>query len=309
MKRKSAKGFTLIELIVVLAIFSIILASATSLMIPTSKIMITTEVQENGNAAATNYSRLLESSLSTTEYLQIYGKLDDATRKAKVKNFANVYYGGVIKAGTKPTDSTINYASMKVHVLEVDNTQNGRVTEWVYDIPSLKLDATDIGNPAASGKSVVNEAYYANYSFELKPGRYDTVESFDAATITNYPAMFTASDLSMTVKATATRSNGDTFSFLSNASTPMLNATSSVFNGAVAGVGTSVRETYYCITTPAGGTAQISDRGTAQAPYTEILSRLRVEGPDDGVGEPEYPPTSDCLTFIYSYGTEVNTAP
>jgi prepilin-type N-terminal cleavage/methylation domain-containing protein len=309
MKRKSAKGFTLIELVVVLAIFSIILASATSLMIPTSKIMITTEVQENGNAAATNYSRLLESSLSTTEYLQIYGKLDDATRKAKVENFANVYYGGVIKAGTKPTDSTINYASMKVHVLEVDNSDNGRVTEWVYDIPSLELNATTASNNP-TGVSVVNEAYYGTYSFELKPGRYDTVESFDAAAITNYPAMFTASDLSMTVKATATRSNGDTFSFLSNASTPMLNATSSVFNGAVAGVGTSVKETYYCITTPAGGgAAQISDRGTAQAPYTEILSRLRVEGPDDGVGEPEYPPTSDCLTFIYSYGTEVNTAP
>ena len=57
---KRVKGFTLIELIVVLAIFSVIMFGAMSLMTPASKIMTNTENMENGSAAVSSISKYLE---------------------------------------------------------------------------------------------------------------------------------------------------------------------------------------------------------------------------------------------------------
>lgn len=189
MKRKVVKGFTLIELIVVIAIFSIILFAATSMMIPVQKIMGTTAAQENANAAATNASLYLKNNLAPAEYMYAYStKLEDADIAAEVEKFTRAYYTGIVRDEVVATTSPIEYAKGRVHVLRVDNTNLGEIREWVYSVSFNPSDAavTQIdpstgtaGTFTADYTYPVNKAFYENYRFLIMPGMYATPEEFD----------------------------------------------------------------------------------------------------------------------------------
>ena len=189
---KRVKGFTLIELIVVLAIFSIIMFAATSLMTPASKIMTNAENMENGSAAVSSISKYLETELSTAEYLNVYGyKVDEGNFENMVAEFAGTYYGGVLRAGTEPNAADPAYGNGIVHVLQFDNADpvnGGMITKWDYEIKSFKAQKNGDGKyfkvePAnvqlKSSYSPVNKAYYDSYNFTIIPGTIQNVASFD----------------------------------------------------------------------------------------------------------------------------------
>lgn len=169
--KRKVKGFTLIELIVVMAIFGIILAAATSMMQPVSKAAIETDVMASGNVAVQNYTKVLEGSLSTAEYLRIYTGPLSRTPEAEAIDFAKTYYGGVLKAGSTVADR--NYGKGRVHVMVVDAT-TGKVSEWIYQINTFDEDsmtATCVQDGSANqkGEYVVNKAYFDDYTLALKP--------------------------------------------------------------------------------------------------------------------------------------------
>lgn len=302
-KKKTVKGFTLIELIVVMAIFGIVMFGALQLVRPVMKMMVQADVHEGGNAAVSSISGYIENELSTAEYLTVKSTLtiDPA---ADVADFVDTYYEGVLKAGC--TTASPAYGTGKVHVMTIDNANNGKISNYVYDVSFTP------GAPAvtlvSSEEYAVNKAYYDNYSFELKPGAYSTMSEFDNKTFATTADMqsilmnLSAKETTFTIKATANRNKTD-YSFLSVSSMSLIN----LYNrrgGPVTGL-------YYVVderddtSDPTNIVTEkyIADRGAQNlnpAFNQPILSGIKVDA--SSVSNAGY-------TFIYSYGVEIDTQP
>lgn len=306
-KKAKVKGFTLAELIVVMAIFGIVMFGALQLVRPVMKMMIQADVHEGGNAAVSSISGYIENELSGAEYLIVKNSLPavdpntnvmDAT---SVREFVKTYYEGVLKAGCTATSPA--YGKGKVHVMTIDNTQNGKISSYVYDV-SFAPGA--VPTLASSQEYAVNKAYYDNFSFQLKPGAYSTMNEFDSATFTNTTDMqdilmnLTAKETTFTIKATASRNRAD-YSFLSVSSMSLIN----LYNrkgGPVTGV-------YYVVderedtSDPNNIVTEkyIADRGEQNLTVVpKILSGIKVDVTST---------SNDGYTFIYSYGAEIDTQP
>lgn len=92
--KKTLKGFTLIELIIVLAIFSGLMAGAISLVDPVSKIMTKASVSEKTNSYVNTIQDYVEGSVKYAENLNVYvlsATADDAAEKTRVAEMVNNY--------------------------------------------------------------------------------------------------------------------------------------------------------------------------------------------------------------------------
>ena len=72
MKKKNLKGFTLLELIIVLAIFSLLMLGAMSLIDPVSKIQNRATTNENSYAYVDNIQNYLQESLEFSDHIWVY---------------------------------------------------------------------------------------------------------------------------------------------------------------------------------------------------------------------------------------------
>ena len=186
MKKRTFKGFTLIELIVVLAIFGIILAAATSMLLPTMKIMTLSDAEEEGNAAIASITDYLRGQLAPAESLTVENNVtltvdaagnitDDSVIRARVTDFISDYYAGIVRGGSGADDP--KYGSATVHVMLIDNTKNGKISSLTYT-----CDLGEDSNATAAGMGArnltrtefteyaVNRAYYNNFDFQIKFG-------------------------------------------------------------------------------------------------------------------------------------------
>ena len=147
-KNKKLKGFTLIELIVVMAIFGILMVAVMSVIDPLSKLMKRASIQEANSAAVDNIKRYFEGSLRYAECLETFegglidndgknydnystgemsqlGATDNET--AAVINFIDNHYTDRTNAGTD------NQLKGKVRMLKIDNGAGGVVSEYEWD--------------------------------------------------------------------------------------------------------------------------------------------------------------------------------
>lgn len=143
-KKSKLKGFTLIELIIVLAIFSGLMVLIMSFIDPVSKQMTDTSIRERTASYVDNVSDYFDGSLRYAQFAKVYEKgiCDDTLENIRYKNysdmsidgydaaagrdekwlavrdFADDYFDGVIKIqGT----STLVPITGKIHVLEILN--------------------------------------------------------------------------------------------------------------------------------------------------------------------------------------------
>lgn len=308
--KKNVKGFTLIELIVVMAIFGIIMFGAMRLVVPVLKMMVQSDVHEGGNAAVSNISSYLENELSVAEYMIASNDVPDDKGKAYVEEFVKSYYEGVLKAGC--TAESPAYGKGLVHVLTIDNTQNGKISNYIYDVKF------DLGNPGVTLKSeqdfAINKAYYDSYSFTIKSGLYED-NTFDPTQPDTYEQLISnlsTKETVFTIQASTVRNN-TTYSFLSNATMSLVN----IYNRKGAGVpgayyvvneewdsnNNVLAKTIADITTP-----NLSKQGdpynggagtfTQSRQYGGVLNGskvLYVDGSTEG------------YCFVYSYGSEMDT--
>lgn len=186
--KRNVKGFTLIELIVVMATFSIIMFGAMSLMTPVSKMMIQSDTHEGGNAAVNSIATLLQNQLSPAEYIAMYNEplTDFDERKNAVNEFVKEYYEGVLR--NKSRVGSLSYGSGTVHVMTINNDENGKISTYAYDV---SFDPTLRDNIGVTGKIpdryitssvdhaleyAVNKAYYDDYVLNIKSGLFENPE-------------------------------------------------------------------------------------------------------------------------------------
>lgn len=128
--KKKFKGFTLVELVIVMAIFTILLVGVMALVDPVAKLMKKTNVQESNAASTDNIKRYLEGNLRYAEAITVHsggltqydsavgwgavpGDKNEQLRKS-VQNFLNDYYKNL-------SNSTHAPLSGNVRVMVIDN--------------------------------------------------------------------------------------------------------------------------------------------------------------------------------------------
>lgn len=212
--KKKLKGFTLIELVIVMAIFGVLMVSVMSIITPLNRIAKKASIQEANTAAVDNVKLFLEGSIRYSDCLEVFnGDLVDRSgnillkpdnspdQETAVKNFIINHYNNRTDPGTdKPLTG-------KVRILKIDNDPTksdgrGHIYETEYDFTAgytyYKVDdnATekdalnrvyktgttdyDLGTvdpvikAVTTDKHAVNDAYYENYSFYFVPGYNNT---------------------------------------------------------------------------------------------------------------------------------------
>ncbi len=130
-KKTTLKGFTLIELIIVLAIFSVIMMLVMSFIDPVSKLMTKTSVRERTSAYVDNIGEYVSKSIRHAQNLWVYENGLTGNEEDLVTDFVNTYYDGAV-------DENFNPINLKVHVLKLINEDDGslkagRIYESVYD--------------------------------------------------------------------------------------------------------------------------------------------------------------------------------
>lgn len=153
--KKALKGFTLIELIIVLAIFSVIMVLAMSFIDPVSRTMTDTSVRERTAAYVDNIGEYVDKSIRYSQFIRIsennyYNGSDVVSEEEALVDFIDDFYDGAIKEDFTPVTG-------KVHVLKLVNTdtggyQAGRVYESVYNF--VAGDSIDYDTGAGTGKDI-----------------------------------------------------------------------------------------------------------------------------------------------------------
>lgn len=225
-KKRTKKGFTLVELIIVMAVFSILMVAVMSIINPLSKIVKKASIQEANTAAVDNMKRYMEGSIRYSDCIDVYvGELVDFdgnplsapagldTETFAARNFVENHYMNRTNPGTEDP------LTGKVRMLKIDNGDGGRITEYEWDFTSgytyIQYDSSgnkkqiededgnkidDYGIEHATltnmtvDKNVINPVYYEDYSFYFQPGYNTTSVIDDEALINSISGFNTAND-------------------------------------------------------------------------------------------------------------------
>lgn len=163
------KGFTLMELMVVMAIMSILLVAVMSMTTPASRIFKRTAVSDNVYSAADNITGYLQRTLEYADNVWIMDSSEPESKNLQktAQAFKDCYYNNVIK-GTSET--TWKYVGCKVHILHLSN-KTGEITESTYEFSD---STADIPSKSTLDVPVLNENYfrgdYDDYNFRYVLG-------------------------------------------------------------------------------------------------------------------------------------------
>lgn len=185
--KKNLKGFTLVELIVVMAVFGLIMLGALQFLDPVNKMMRGASVQEANTASVDNVKRYLEGTLRYANAVDVYnGEIIGGEEQAAI-DFVNRYYMNRVDSNDDPV-------KLDVHIMKIDNDDQGKISECVYKIEAgytykewntalsvPNWDYIDLANPKTISakkvgvdvpayESVINDVYYENYSMFVTLG-------------------------------------------------------------------------------------------------------------------------------------------
>ena len=187
-KRRTLKGFTLIEMIIVVAIFGMVMAVVLSFLDPVRKVYTRTYIESDAQAISENMRRYIGDQIQYADRMRVYtGKtFDDTTLAGEVEKFREKYYfvpeaGAPYPAGggTGTKERTYPYASFKgndeVFVLRIENPDPG--IDFSTGTVTLPVAGSMLGRITLSTykggvfqESKVwseNTDYYEDYAFDI----------------------------------------------------------------------------------------------------------------------------------------------
>lgn len=235
-KQTAVKGFTLIELIVVVAIFSMIMFGAMQLMDPVSKIFQRTSNYETSAATVDNVKRYIEGSIRYADFINVYeggymqydptaGADVAITEEQAIDEFMKRYLDnacGVVNKKAKPV--TAQYLNFDVYVMEIDNTiystsggeitdtsvggidpskGRGRITQRIYSVNSHAAGGV-YPKSLSSSTSAINETYFRDTAIDVQLGLNDA----DSVSMANFTMRIT--NYRDVVKASGVRNFSET---------------------------------------------------------------------------------------------------
>lgn len=212
-KIKKLKGFTLIELIIVMAIFGIIMFASLQLMLPVGNQFTSTAEYEGARASIDNIKRYLDGSLryadrmvicAGEDYMDANGDID----MNKLNNQVAIFAERFTKDGIE--DSKSNPDDVPINVIAVSNTNNGTanvvgtdgstnidvygntgssvmtggiISKYVYT-PNTDWSSSISGSGTSAMVTVspsyepyaVNKSLYSDYGFNIYLGSYEYVK-------------------------------------------------------------------------------------------------------------------------------------
>ena len=339
MKRNKVKGFTLAELIVVMAIFSLVLAAAWSLMGPVGKMMSLADVRESGSANINAIAKYLQVELSSTEYIMPINYIPADEGKAAVNRFVERYYEGVLKSGASTTPGAGDYGSGKVHVMMIDNVNHGKISEYVYDV-SFQVKSSTFTDCITNQEVIeyaVNKACYEDSDYVIYLGNLNDPTA-NINHLSGFLTSLNSSQTTFTIKSTVGRGQ-NRYEFSTTASTPLLNIAQHRAEAAGSGSTGTVKNKYFVVSEaytpkpdpndPPEYSAQIVDlyspnvsckAAAVQAGDTNSYTYSRSKYGSTSSIEPVFcdadfldatkPVNTDtsCYCFVYSFGNEMKTS-
>ena len=141
---KKLKGFTLVELILVMAIFGLLMVGAISLIDPVSKIFQSANMSEKSYSYTNNIQTYLQGTLEYSDNMRAYttntmdtdgdGSVEDQEILDLVEDYRLHYYNNVISYDgvtkkEKPTKG-------KIYVMHLKNSDRGKITVRTFDFSS-----------------------------------------------------------------------------------------------------------------------------------------------------------------------------
>ncbi len=165
------KGFTLVELMVVMAIMGILLVAVMSMTTPVSRMFRRTSVSENVYSAGDNITNYLQRTLQYADNVWVFdgSEPEAGNLRNTASAFKKAYYNHVI-VGTAPSGPTsCKFVDGKVHVLRLSNS-DGKIYKSDYKFQS-NIDSVI---EEAKDQEVLNPAYFDNdykdYNFRYALG-------------------------------------------------------------------------------------------------------------------------------------------
>lgn len=213
-KKRTLKGFTLVELIIVMALFSLVMFSVAQLLSPVSKFYVRTSNFESSTACIDNMKRAIEGNLKYADRVRVYSNFDPATDlNGHVKSFWEEFFKDRKVIDCKGTIYAMVFNN-DVPSLSWDGASNqwvingystlqefteakanaGKITLYQYNFDT----ATDptVG-PTLAGTPTdwyVNQKMYGSFEYQFTLGTSSTVP-------VTPPSTFDPSDCTITISA------------------------------------------------------------------------------------------------------------
>ena len=168
--KKKFKGFTLIELIIVMAIFSVIMFAAFQLIGPIGKQFSSTSQYEGARATLDNVKRYLDGTIRYAD--KVYVCRDTI---ANMDTNVQLFYDNLYK-------DNLSSETDNVYVLEFNNTNFGTTSSpmslYTYPVSSGTLNISG----KTTNTSPVNKALFDEYALRFCLGQYEY--KYDSSTDT-----------------------------------------------------------------------------------------------------------------------------
>lgn len=228
-RKRSVRGFTLLELVIVMAIFSIIMFGALQLIEPVRELYLRTNNYESTATAVDNMRTYLEGNVGPVEFLHVYngalygnesGTAQPITEQQAVEKFMRHYHvNRVVHDGSaNTTPGSCNYADVDVHVIKIDNASGGIISKTVYTVNSKgtwdstlsEYQPTISASGITSTPYALNRTYFDNYRYSIVLGQNGAMATYDnfTYTITAYPKLVTQHGMEMSQSAETIASIG-----------------------------------------------------------------------------------------------------
>lgn len=184
MKKKKLKGFTLVELIVVVAIFGILIAATLSFVAPTTRVFRNTESYSSSISLLDNVQMAIADRIRFANRMTVnIGPIDANAAPAEVNSYVDDQVSAFREKfclGSGHSRTRVEFAMDRVYVMRINNPENfdsaqtytagsseppGKLSLWIYENGSMT---------SGSREFLITQGEYNDVSFAVSFAGVDT---------------------------------------------------------------------------------------------------------------------------------------